>query len=83
MNVWYLTSGALLILLLPAVYLVARGPVIERLIGLEFGTGIAVVMLLTLEQGMERQSFFDLSLALAVLTFPSTLLFARFYRRWL
>jgi hypothetical protein len=42
-----------------------------------------VLALLTFEQGEQRQSFFDVSLALAVLTFPASLLVAQVFRRWL
>ncbi len=59
------------------------GTIADRLIALEAATLVCVLALLTIEQGLERQSFFDLSLAMAVLAIPSTLLFARFYRRWL
>lgn len=83
MNVWFGASEALLLLLVPAGVLVLRGTAVDRIVGLQLATSIAIVALLTIEQGLERQSFFDLSLALAVLSFPSTLLLARFYRRWL
>ncbi len=83
MNVWYAASIPLLLCLVPCIVVAVRGRTIDALIALEIATAIAVLVMLLLEQGMQRQSFFDVSLALAVLTFPSTLLFARFYRRWL
>lgn len=83
MNLWLLAGAALLLCLVPCALGVVRGTVADRLIALEAATVVCVLALLALEQGLERQSFFDLALALAVLMIPSTLLFARFYRRWL
>jgi multisubunit Na+/H+ antiporter MnhF subunit len=82
-NVWMLGSVALLLCLVPCTVAVVRGTVADRLIALEAATIVCVLTLLTLEQGLQRQSFFDLSLAMAVLAIPSTLLFATVYRRWL
>jgi len=82
-NVWFAAAFALLILLLPCIGAALRGTTIDALVALEVATALAVVILLLVEQGLQRQTFFDVSLGLAVLTFPSTLLFARIYRRWL
>ena len=83
MNVWLLASAALLLGLLPCVLLAVRGNVVDRIVALQLGSVLTVLALLTFEQGEQRQSFFDVSLALAVLTFPSTLLVAQVFRRWL
>lgn len=83
MNVWLLATAALLLCLVPCAVGVLRGTAADRLIALEAATVVCVLALLSLEQGLERQSFFDLPLALTVLAIPSTLLFARVYRRWL
>jgi multisubunit Na+/H+ antiporter MnhF subunit len=83
MSVWLLASAALMLGLLPCVLLAMRGNVMDRIIGLQLAGVFAVLALLTFEQGEQRQSFFDLSLALAVLTFPASLLVAQVFRRWL
>lgn len=83
MSVWLATSFALLLCLIPCAVGVLRESAAHRLIWLEAATVLGVLILLTAEQGQGRQSFFDVSLALAVLAVPSTLLFARFYERWL
>lgn len=83
MNVWLLASAALLLGLLPCVLLAVRGNVVDRIVALQLGGVLTVLALLTFEQGEQRQSFFDVSLALAVLTFPSSLLVAQVFRRWL
>ena len=83
MNVWLMCSTVLLACLALCAIGVVRGSIADRLIALEAGTIVSILALLTIEEGLQRQSFFDLSLAMAVLTIPSTLLFAVFYRRWL
>lgn len=83
MSIWLLASAALMLGILPCVVLAVRGTVADRLIALELGSVFTVLALLTFEQGEQRQSFYDLSLALAVLSFPSSLLFAQMFRRWL
>jgi multisubunit Na+/H+ antiporter MnhF subunit len=83
MSVWLLASVALLLGLLPCVLLAMRGNVVDRIVALQLGGVLAVLALLTFEQGEQRQSFFDVSLALAVLTFPASLLVAQVFRRWL
>lgn len=83
MNVWLMAATALLLCLVPCTIAIVRGTIADRLIALEAATVVCVLALLTIEQGLQRQSFFDLSLAMAVLAVPSTLLFATFYRRWL
>ena len=83
MNVWFAAAIALLVLVGACGIGTLRGTASERLVALELGTTIGVLVLLLIEQGFERQSFFDVSLAFAVLAVPSTFVFARFYRRWL
>ena len=83
MNVWLIASLALTLLLVPCAVAIVRGDLVDRLVALEAASTIAVLDLLTIEEGLQRQSFFDLSLALAVLSVTSTLLFASFRRRWL
>jgi multicomponent Na+:H+ antiporter subunit F len=83
MNVWLLASAALLLGLVPCVLLAMRGNVVDRIVALQLAGVLTVLALLTFEQGEQRQSFFDVSLALAVLTFPASLLVAQVFRRWL
>jgi multisubunit Na+/H+ antiporter MnhF subunit len=82
-NVWFLAALAFLAGIVPCATVALRGTLIDRLVGLELASVFAVLALLTMEQGMQRQSFYDVSAALAVLTFPSSLLFARIFGRWL
>ncbi|HTW84042.1 MAG TPA: monovalent cation/H+ antiporter complex subunit F [Candidatus Sulfotelmatobacter sp.] len=83
MNVWYAAAIPLLLGIVPCLIVAVRGRIVDALVALEVATVLAVLVLLLIEQGIQRQTFFDVSLALAVLAFPSTLLLARVYRRWL
>jgi len=82
-NVWFVAVVPLLLGIVTCAVVAARGRLMDGLVAIELASALAVVTLLIVEQGMQRQSFFDVSLALAVVTLPSTLLFARMYRRWL
>jgi multicomponent Na+:H+ antiporter subunit F len=83
MNCWFLTAFALLICMIPCFLLCIRGDVMSRLIGLEAGSTMAVMVLLALTEGYHQSSFVDLALTLALLTYGAGLVFARFLERWL
>ena len=55
----------------------------SRLVGLEAGSVMAVIVLLLLAEGFHRQPFVDVALTLALLSFGAGLVFARFLERWL
>lgn len=81
--IWEIAALLLVAGLVVCVLAAARGTPETGLVAFEMGTVLAILALLFFEQWFERQTFFDVSLALAVLAFPSSLLFVRFYRRWL
>jgi multicomponent Na+:H+ antiporter subunit F len=83
MNVWMWCAWVTMLGLLPAGWVAFRGPIEQRLVGLEMGSGVAVVALMMMAQGVERSSFFDIPLALALLSFGGGMVFARFVQRWL
>jgi len=83
MNVWLLGSSVLLFALVPCGVASFRGDVMERLVGLEMAGMIVTLLLVMLSEGMGRVSFYDLGLALALLSFGGGLVFARFLERWL
>ncbi len=82
-NVWYVAAFCLLLCLLPCFVVAVSATASDAIVALEIGSSITVLILLFAEQGMQRQTFFDVSLALAVLALPSTLVFVRMYGRWL
>jgi multicomponent Na+:H+ antiporter subunit F len=83
MTEWHLAAVALLACLPPCGWLCLRGDAINRLVGLELAGTIDTLVLVVLAEAFQRQLYFDLALALALLTFASGLVFARFLERWL
>lgn len=83
MNVWLAGSAVLLFALVPCGIATFRGDTVERLIGLEMAGMIVTLLLVMLAQGMNRVNFYDLALALALLSFGGGLVFVRFLERWL
>jgi multicomponent Na+:H+ antiporter subunit F len=73
----------MLICLIPCGIACLRGDIADRLVGLEAGGLIAALILLLGAVGFHRQSFTDLALALALLSFGGGLVFARFLERWM
>ncbi|MGH2734515.1 MAG: MrpF/PhaF family protein [Actinomycetota bacterium] len=67
---------------MPCAIACSRGGPVDRLVGLELAGTIDTLILLVLAQAYDRDIYFDLALALAVLTFAGGLAFARFLERW-
>ena len=83
MNVWLTGSTVLLFALVPCGIASFRGDAMERLVGLEMAGMVVTLLLVMLAQGMGRVNFYDLALALALLSFGGGLVFVRFLERWL
>lgn len=83
MNVWMVASMALLAGLIPCGVVCLRGDVVDRLVGLELAGVVVTLMLLLLAQAFGRVIYVDLALALALLSLPGGLAFARFLERFL
>lgn len=83
MNIWLLGSSVLIFALVPCGVAAFRGDAMERLVGLEMGSMIATLLLAMLAEGTHRINFYDLALALALLSFGGGLVFTRFLERWL
>lgn len=60
-----------------------HGDAVSRLIALEAGSSMCVVILLALGEAYHRVPFVDVALTLSLLTFGAGLVFARFLERWL
>ena len=82
MNEWLVAAVALLAGLVPCGLLCLRGDPVNRLIGLEMAGVIDTLVLMLLAEGFGRPIYFDLALALALLSFAGGLVFARFLERW-
>lgn len=83
MNVWLEAAALLLFALVPCGVVVFYGSAMRRLIGLEMAGMIISLLLVLLAEGMHRPPFYDLALAVALLSFGGGLVFARFLERWL
>jgi len=76
-------AGAMLICLIPAGIVVARGDLAEAVVAYEFITAVIVMVLALLAQAFQRSSLFELPVLLALLMFGGGLVFVRAVERWL
>jgi multisubunit Na+/H+ antiporter MnhF subunit len=83
MNLWFAGAIAFVLVTVPCIILLVRAPLIDALVALQFSTGACVLALTLLAMGLNRPSFLDIGLTLAILSYPASLLFARFFERWL
>lgn len=83
MNAWLVAAAVLMVALVPCIVTSLRGKPTDRVVGLEMGAIILTLELILLAQGFQRVPFFDLAVALALLSFGGGLVFARFLERWL
>jgi multisubunit Na+/H+ antiporter MnhF subunit len=74
---------AMLVSLVPAGILLARGTLADAVVGFEFLTSVAVLIFALLAEGFKRPSLFEFPVLLAVLLFGSGLVFVRALERWL
>jgi multisubunit Na+/H+ antiporter MnhF subunit len=74
---------AMLISLIPAGIVLARGDLSEAVVAYEFITAVVVLVLALLAQAFQRSSLFELPVLLALLMFGAGLVFVRALERWL
>ncbi len=74
---------AMLICLIPAGLVVARGELADAVVAYQFITAVVVMVLALLAQAFQRPSLFELPVLLALLLFGSGLVFVRAVERWL
>jgi multisubunit Na+/H+ antiporter MnhF subunit len=61
----------------PALWLGSRGEPVHRLVGLQLGSSVTVLILLLLSQVAGQSQFLIVPLVLALLSFAGTLVFTR------
>jgi multisubunit Na+/H+ antiporter MnhF subunit len=82
MNEWILAAIVLVLGgIVPCLVVSVRASVMEGLVALEMAGVMAVLVLLLLAEGFQRQPFVDLALVLAVLSFVGALAFVRYLER--
>jgi multisubunit Na+/H+ antiporter MnhF subunit len=74
---------AMLIALVPAGAVIARGTLADAVVGFEFVTSVAVMVFALLAEGFRRPSLFEFPVILALLLFGSGLVFVRALERWI
>ena len=74
---------AMLISLIPAGVVVARGDLPSAVVAYQFITAVVVMVLALLAQAFQRSGLFELPVLLALLMFGSGLVFVRAMERWL
>lgn len=83
MNLWTVAGALVMVALIPCAMMCLRGTPERRLVGLEMTGIILTVAMVLFTVGFGRIPFIDLPLALAIMSFGSGLLFARFLGRYL
>ena len=73
---------AMLVSLIPAGLVIARGDMADAVVAYEFITAVVVMVLALLAQAFQRSSLFELPVLLALLMFGSGLVFVRAMERW-
>jgi multicomponent Na+:H+ antiporter subunit F len=81
-NEFAVAALALLAGLVPCGVVCLRGDPLSRLVGLEMASVVDTLLLL-LAQAYDRAIYFDLALALTLLSFAGGMVFARFLERWI
>jgi len=83
MTSFIVAAIAMLLAMIPAGVTIVRGNTADAVVGYEFITTVAVMVLALLAEGFERPSLFELPVLLAVLLYGSGLVFVRSLERWL
>ena len=81
MSGYLLCALVLLLALVPAGLVAARGGAVERLVGLELVSGVGVVFMLVLAQVSHQSYFLSVPLVLVPMSFAGTLVFTRLLGR--
>lgn len=83
MTSFVVAAIAMLIATVPAALTIVRGTPADAVVGYEFITGVAVMVLALLAEGFKRPSLFELPVLVAVLLYGSGLVYVRALERWL
>lgn len=81
MNEWLIAAIVLLALLVPLGLVCFFAGAIDGLVALQLGGTNGALVLLLLSEGIARQSFADLAIVMALLSFVGSLSFAYFLER--
>jgi multisubunit Na+/H+ antiporter MnhF subunit len=82
-NAWLIAATALLVGLVPCLFVCLRAPIMDALVTLELAAVVITLTLLLLAEGFARSSYYTLPLVLSALGFVGSLVFVRLLDRWL
>ena len=82
MNGFLIAATVLLAGLGPCLWVAVRAEIVGALGALELASTITTLVLLCIAQGLHHDSFMDLAVVSAILSFAGSLAFARFLERW-
>lgn len=83
MSAWYVAAFVLSLALAPCGYLaLCRADPFDRLVGIETAGMLQATIIMLLAQASGSSSFYDVALAMAILTAGAGLVFVRFLERW-
>lgn len=83
MNLWLLAGAGVSVCLIVCADMCLRGTPERRLVGLEMASVVVTIALVLFSVGFGRIPFLDMPLALAIMSFGGSLVFARFLGRHL
>lgn len=83
MNLWLATAVVLVLGVAICGYVACRGrKITEALVGLQAAGVFTVAILMLMAEAFQRPSFFDMALALMLVSLPGILVYAYFIERW-
>ncbi len=82
-HLWSLAALALLAGYVPCAWVVARGKVMDRFVGVQLAGQLTALVLFCTALASDQPGFADLAIVLVLLSFIASLLFAHFFERWL
>ena len=84
MNLWLLSAILLLgALLTTGAICCFCAELLGSIVAMELASGIAILTIVMLAQGWGYSSWYDMAIALALLTFPGAMIFVLFLERWM
>ncbi|HJU11457.1 MAG TPA: monovalent cation/H+ antiporter complex subunit F [Candidatus Binataceae bacterium] len=83
MNIWLLAAALLQAGIVVCGIVSVRSGLLRSLVAMEMASAIAVLTVICLAEAVGRPAWFDLAVALGLLSFPSGMVFLIFLERWL
>ena len=82
MNLWILAVILLQLGLIICALVSLRGTLPESIVAMEVSSVIGVISIAVLAEAVGRPAWFDLAIALALMSLPGSLVFLTFMERW-